>query len=157
MVPRTLEVVYIHRVIAPTPGAPHLTHRERAPPSEVVHRVTFGTLRNDCFVPAVNELDLMTEHAHSLKCGTLRDRLVLFDICERDRRHVCFSVLWFPYPARPNSKEDRLETRIGDERVVKVVAGVYNAIFIVDGNLSELRPGPPLRWNNRAFSWERFA
>ena len=149
--------MYVHRVIASASGTPYLTRRERAPPSEVVHRVTFGTLRKDCFVPAVNELDLTTEHAHSLKCGTLRDRLVLFDICERDRRRAHFSVLWFPYPARPNSKEDRLETRVGDERVVKVVTGVYNAIFIVDGNLSELRPGPPFRRNNRAFSRERFA
>ena len=49
-----------------------------------------------------------------------------------------------------------METRVGDERVVKVVAGVYNAIFIVDGNLSELRPGPPLRRNNPAFPRERF-
>ena len=70
----------------------------------------------------MNELDLATKHAHSLKCGTLRDRLVLFDVRERNCCRIRFGVLRLSYPAGPDGKENGLEARVGDESVVKVVA-----------------------------------
>ena len=88
----------------------------------MVHGMAFGALRQYCLVPAVYELDLATKHAHSLKCGTLCDRLVLFNVRERNCCRFRFSVLRFPYPARPNSEEDGLEARVGYEGVVKVIA-----------------------------------
>ena len=75
-------VVVFQRVVAVALGASNFAVGYGAFPCKVVHRVATRALDDDSFVSAVDKLDLAAEHAHSLKCSTLRDGLVLFDICE---------------------------------------------------------------------------
>ena len=75
-------VVFLQRVVAVTLWAADFSFWYWAFPREMVHGVAVRALNNDGFVSAVNKLDLSAKHAHSLKCSTLCDGLILLDVRE---------------------------------------------------------------------------
>ena len=75
-------VMFLHRVVTIAFGAAYFPFWDWTLPGEVFHGVATRALYDDGFVPTMYELDLAAEHAHSLKCGTLGNCLVLFDVCE---------------------------------------------------------------------------
>ena len=99
------------------------------------------------------KLDLATEHAHSLKCSTLGDCLVLFDIRKRDGRSGSGEVFWIAYPARQDGNEYRLETGVRREGAQEVGGIVSDVRLLVPvGDLTKLGPGPSVGWNQCGLS-----
>ena len=149
-------VMFLHGVVAVAFRTAHLPFWNWAFPSEVVHGVAARALNDDCFVSAVDELDLAPEHAHSLKCGTLGNCLVLFDIREGDGRGGCGKVLWIAYPARRDGDEYGLEAGVRCEGTQEV-GGVESDIrfLVLVGDLAELCLGPSVGRNKGGLSLKR--
>lgn len=94
------------------------------------------------FIAAMYELDLTTEHAHPLKCSTLRDHLVLFHISKGDRCGGGGEIFQVSDPAGRDGDKDGLEAWVCHEGAHEVCCIICDFRLLISiRDLAELGPG----------------